>query len=229
MSLKANLPAPDYYREAQNWREELYLVKEKQISLYRALCIGLFGVFTLSMIALTILITRESVQPFLAIMDKRTGEVTTATKLNADTLTANWKMVRYFVKKYVNERESYDFLNINEPYQAVMTMSTDAVKAQIDANLRPELNPESPIKKLGQHHYMKVTINSVAKLARETLLDVRFTTHLINSETHKIEKNEEWRVTLKWTFQTTQKDLSAWDKNPLGFTVTYYDKQPVVS
>ena len=229
MSLKTNLPAPDYYREAQNWREELYTVKEKQISLYRALCIGLFAALTLAMIGLTSLITRESVQPFLAIMDKRTGEVTTATKLNAETLTANWKMVRHFVTTYVNERESYNFLNINEPYQTVMIMSSEQVKTQIDANIRPELNPESPIKKLGQHHYRKVTINSVAKLARETLLDVRFTTHIINSDTHKVEKNEEWRVTLKWTFRTTQKDLSAWDKNPLGFTVTYYDKQPVVS
>lgn len=219
----------EYYKEANNWREEIYTAKERQITLYRNLCLGLFAAFALSMICVTSLVTRESVQPFLALMDKRTGEVTTPTRLNTQSLAVNWNMVRHFVTTYVNDRESYNFLNINEPYQTVMAMSAEQVKSQVDQELRPELNPQSPITKLARHHHITVTIHSIAKLTNDNLLDIRFTSNLVNSETNKIEHSKEWRTTMKWELINQQRSLTEWDKNPLGFTVNFYDKQPVAS
>ncbi|STX39293.1 virB8 family protein [Legionella feeleii] len=218
-----------YFDEANSWRADIVAARERELTLYRKFCIGLFASLAAALVGLTSLITRESVQPFLAIMDKRTGEVTTPTRLNTQSLVVNWKMVRHFVTTYVNDRESYNFLNINEPYLAVRAMSNEPVKAQVDQILRPELNPQSPIKTLGQHHYITTTIHSIAKLTRDNLLDIRFTTHTVNSETNKVEQNKAWRVTMKWELLNRNRSLSDWDTNPLGFTVTFYDKQPVVS
>lgn len=220
---------PDYHQAANHWYQDMALVKEKQINLYRSVCIGLFALLALSIMCVTSLVTRESVQPFLALMDKRTGEVTTPIRLNAQANVVNWNMIRHFVTRYVTNREAYNFLNINEPYQSLMAMSNASVKTQIDQGLRPELNPQSPIKVLGQHHYMTVTIHSISKLNSENLLDIRFTTHVVNSETNKSEQSKAWRVTMKWELINSKRSMSEWDTNPLGFTVNFYDKQPVLS
>lgn len=221
---------PTFYHEtARSWREDWVESLTKERSLYRTLSLGLFTLLSLSLLGLTVLVTRERVEPFLAVMDKRTGEVTTPVRLNEQTKVANWAMVRHFVTRYISDREAYHFSNLNEPYQTVLAMSAQGVKAQVNQAIRPELNSQSPIKTLGQQRYRTVTIHSIAKLAKDNLLDVRFSTHTINSETNHEEETRAWRVTLKWELSHRQRSLSEWDMNPLGFTVTFYDKQPVIA
>ena len=218
-----------YYQAAASWHDDILLSKDKHIHLYRGLCFGLFVCLTLAVVCITTLVTRETVQPFLALMDKRTGEVTTPTRLNTQSLTNNLAMIRHFATNYVTDKESYNFLNLNAPYKNLLSMSSPSVTSQIDQYIRPELNPESPIKMLGQHHYMTVTIHSIAKLSSsDNLLDIRFTTHLINTADNKIEKNQEWRTVMGWELTNQKRSLHEWDQNPLGFTVTLYDKQPIV-
>lgn len=224
-----NVPDDTYYHEANSWRDDLFTVKEKQISLYRKVSICLFFSLTLAMGCVTSLVIRERVQPFLVMVDKRSGEVTTPSRLTPQSLAVNWKMIRHLVTTYVTHRESYSASNLNEPYETVCAMSSEQVISQVDLGIRPELNPQSPIKTLGQHHYIKVTIHSIAPLGKDNLLDIRFTTHTVNSETHSTEQSKEWRATLKWAFVEKQRSLAQWDRNPLGFTVNFYDKQPVAS
>ena len=230
MSTTTPLKKHAYYREAASWNDDIMATKDKQITIYRHMCFGLFVCLVTCILSVTTLVTRETVQPFLALMDKRTGEVTTPTRLNRQTLTNNWPMIRHFATNYVTDKESYNFLNINAPYKNLLSMSAPPVIAQIDQYIRPELNPESPIKTLGQHHYVTVTIHSIAKLSsNDKLLDVRFTTHTINTADNKIEKSEEWRTVMGWELVSKKRSLQDWDQNPLGFTVTLYDKQPIVS
>ncbi len=217
------------YQTGRNWYEDIYTAKENQLSLYRVIAITLSLFLCLSLLCITSLVTRETVQPFLALVDKRTGEVTTPTRLNAENSLVNWTMIRHFVTTYITNKESYNFLNINEPYQKVLAMSDEKVAKQIDLELRPEFNPNSPIKELGDHHYMTVTIHSVSKLSKDSLLDIRFTTTIFNTETRKIERTKEWRTTMKWALVSKKRTLAEWDINPLGFTVSFYDKQPVAA
>ncbi len=229
MSTAVLVKEGDYYANAASWHDDMLLTKDKQINLYRAMCLGLFVCLAATVLCVTTLVTRETVQPFLALMDKRTGEVTTPTRLNAQSLSSNWAMVRHFASNYVTDKESYNFLNINAPYKNLLSMSAPPIVLQIDQHIRPELNPESPIKVLGQHHYVTVTIHSIAKLSSsDNLLDVRFTTHTINTADNKVEKNEEWRTVMGWELSQKKRSLQDWDQNPLGFTVTLYDKQPIV-
>ena len=228
MSANNSVKERDYYAHAARWHDDILLTRDRQINLYRAMCLGLFGCLIASVLGVTTLVTRETVQPFLVLMDKRTGEVTTPTKLNAQSLSKNWAMVRHFASNYVTDKESYNFLNINAPYKNLLSMSAPSIVSQIDQHIRPELNPDSPIKTLGQHHYVTVTIHSIAKLSSsDNLLDVRFTTHTINTADNKIEKSEEWRAVMGWELNQKKRSLQDWDQNPLGFTVTLYDKQPI--
>jgi type IV secretory pathway component VirB8 len=219
----------DYYEVAASWHDDILMTKDKHIYIYRILCFGLFVCLATAIMSINTLLSRETVQPFLVLMDKRTGEVTTPTRLNAQSLTNNWPMIRYFAKHYVIDKESYNSQNINEPYKNILSMSESPIVAQIDQYIRPELNPESPIKTLGQHHYVTVTIHSISKLSsNDKLLDVRFTTNTINTADNKLEKSQEWRVVMGWDLVNRKRSLQELDQNPLGFTVNLYDKQPIV-
>lgn len=218
----------EYCQQAQDWKSDLLKGREQQIVLYRILSIGLFACLTLSLMGLISLVSRESVQPFLALVDKRTGEVTTPSRLNDSVLMANWKVIRHFARNYVLDRESYNFLNLNAPYQNVMTMSTPDIMTQVNKEIRPELNRESPITTLAQHHYRTVKIHSITRLEQDRLMDIRFTTETLRVEDNTVEKSQEWRVILRWELKKGTRSLQDWDKNPLGFTVSFYDRQPVV-
>jgi type IV secretory pathway component VirB8 len=219
----------DYYEVAASWHDDILLTKDKHIRIYRTLCFGLFVCLAVTVMCVNTLVSRETVQPFLALMDKRTGEVTTPTRLNTQSLTNNWAMIRHFATNYVTDKESYNFLNINAPYKNLLSMSAPPIVAQIEQYIRPELNPESPIKMLGQHHYVTVTIHSISKLSsHDKLLDVRFTTNTINTADNKLEKSQEWRAVMGWELVNKKRSLQDLDQNPLGFTVTLYDKQPIV-
>ena len=229
MSTINPIKEPHYYALASSWHDDILLNKDKQIKVYRALCVGLFVCLTTALVCVTTLVLRETVQPFLVITDKRTGEVTTPTRLNAQSLTNNWPMIRHFAANYVTDKETYNFLNINAPYQNLLSMSAPPIVSQINQYIRPELNPDSPIKMFGQHHYVTVTIHSIAKLSSsDHLLDIRFTTHTMNTADNKVEKNEEFRAVMGWELSEKKRSLKEWDQNPLGFTVTLYDKQPIV-
>ena len=219
----------DYYEAAASWHDDIVLTKDKHISIYRTLCFGLFVCLAITVMGVNTLLSRETVQPFLALMDKRTGEVTTPIRLNDSSLTKNWVMIRHFATNYVTDKESYNFLNINAPYKHLLSMSAPPIVAQINQYIRPELNPDSPIKILGQHHYVTVTIHSISKLSsNDKLLDVRFTTNTINTADNKLEKTQEWRVVMGWELVNKKRSLQDLDQNPLGFTVNLYDKQHIV-
>lgn len=217
-----------YYDTAKSWHDDIIHAKNQQITIYRLLSMGVFACLVLAIICITSLVTRETVQPFLALMDKRTGEVTTPVRLNTQSLSDNWNMVRHFVRNYVQDRENYNFLNLNEPYKNLVSMSSPSVMTQIDHAIRPELNPESPINTLGQNQYISVVIHTISKMSNNNkLLDVRFTTNTINVADNKIMKTQEWRTVMRWELINKKRSPQEWDTNPLGFTVTLYDKQPI--
>lgn len=225
--MEPNKEKDRYFSEAKSWYDDTLLFRERQITIYRLMTFLLAGLLSLSILGLTSFAIREKVQPYLAIVDKRTGEVTTPSHLNEKLVTENWAVIRHFVRCYVMDRESYNFLNINEPYKNVMRMSDKAIQVQVDHVLRPEFNKDSSIKILGRDKTMTVNIHSISKLENEHLLDVRFTTNIWQVSDNHLVSKKEWRAILKWKL-TKNQSLQDWDSNPLGFTIIFYDKQPVI-
>lgn len=215
-----------YYAKAQDWHEDLLSRQVRERNLYRALLIGTCGLLSLAVIGLVTLTAREKVTPFLVMMDKRTGEVTLPARINTQNIEENWNLVRYMTNLYINSRESYNFLNINEPYQTAISMSAQTVKKQLDSIIRPELNADSPIKQLGSRFYSTVEIHSISKLEQKNLLDIRLSTHVKDAGDHSVKSTQEWRIVMRYELKkATSREML--EKNPLGFTVTFYDKQPI--
>ncbi len=212
----------------KSWFEERLLLKEHKIKLYQWLIVGLSLLLCAITIGLTAVVTKETVQPYLAIINNKTGEVSTPKKLDEQNVIKNWSVIRHFIRLYVNDRESYNFLNINAPYKNVMRMSSPTIQNQIDDYIRPEKNQKSPIKVLARDKYMTVDIHSISKLENPNLIDVRITSHVYTVSNNQFLYKNEWRIILKWKLVNFSQDIKDWDSNPIGFNVVYYDKQPVV-
>lgn len=219
----------NYFQEAKSWREEITQAKERMIKVYQSLTIMLLLCLTGLSLAMTVMINREKVVPFLAVMDKKTGEITTPSRVGSQKMAINWQMVRHFVSNYVKDREAYNFLNLDKPYHSVLAMSSSKVKRQYNHYMRPNENANSPITLLGKKQYRNITIRSISKLPSDegNVIDVRFSAQTLNAISDKVIKTQEYRATLKWSLSTENKTLKAWDLNPIGFTVTFYDAQPV--
>jgi len=219
----------NYFQEAKTWSQEIKEAKERMIKVYQTLTIMLLLCLTAVSLAMTVMINREKVVPFLAVMDKKTGEITTPSRVGSQKLPINWQMVRHFVSNYVKDREGYNFLNLDKPYHSVLAMSSGKVKRQYNHTMRPNENANSPITLLGKKQYRNITIRSISKLPSDegNVIDVRFTAQTFSAVSDAVVKTQEYRATIKWSLSTENKTLKAWDLNPIGFTVTFYDAQPV--
>ena len=215
-----------YYQQANAWHDELRLNRERLLRTYQMLLSGLLGVSCVLALALAILSAKKDVVPFLAIADKRTGEVTTPQRLEG-THEISLPMLRHMVRRYVEARESYSPININTPYHQVLSMSTEPVARSYRRYIQPAENRESPITRYGREKYMAVEIESVNQLPGERLLDVRFTQKLIDVQSEKVLSSQDYRITLGWDIDAHAQGLKALELNPLNFKITHYDKQPI--
>lgn len=214
----------DCYQATSDWAYEMY--QSKSLWLRRAL----FGLMVLVfLLALSILSNlylfplKEKV-PYLYAFDHATGEITKIGALESTTLSSNWELSRYLLIRYVINYESYDYDNIDMPYQMVWAQSVDNVRKQYEENVKSS-NTNSPYRLYGKDKYVTVRVISVNRLNEKTV-DVKFekTLHDRSTDNKQVTQKE---AIIKWDFsnaETTQKML---ERDPLGFKVTYYQVSQV--
>jgi len=214
----------EFYKASSDW---LYNMYQSQTVWLRRVLIGLMFLIillTISMVTNLMLFPLKEKVPYLYAFDNATGEVTKVGTLERTVLSANWELSRFLLIHYVINYESYDFDNIDRPYQMVWAQSAEKVRKQYDDLVRSD-NPGSPYKLYGKEKVISVRVISVNRLNDNTV-DVKFEKklqdHAANSEQvlHK-------EAILKWEYinaETTQKML---DRDPLGFKVTYYQVSQV--
>ena len=213
-----------FYQATTDWAYDRY---QSQTMWLRRTLVALVLVAILLMLSLVanlcLLPLKEKV-PYLYAFDKATGEVTKIGTLESTSLLANWALARYFLIRYVINYESYDYDNVDVPYQLVWAQSADNVRAQYETQVKSN-NAQSPYRLYGKDKYITVRVISINQLNDNTV-DIKFEKKLhdraANTElvTHK-------EAIVKWEFansDTTQKML---DRDPLGFKVNYYQASQI--
>lgn len=213
-----------FYQATSDWAYEMYQSQRMWLRRSLVLIVLLLVLLGLSIFSTLILLPLKEKVPYLYAFDHATGEITKIGELESTTLIANWELSRYLLMRYVINYESYDYDNIEVPYQLVWAQSADNVKRQYDGLVKSS-NKLSPYKAYGQDKYVTVRIVSISRL-NDSTVDVKFEKHLHDrtSSTDQIIPRE---AIIKWTFdqaETTQKML---DRDPLGFKVTYYQATQV--
>ena len=223
MNNKQNTKA-DFYQAGAQWAYDMYQSQTVWLrrSLFALVIMSLL--LTLSLLSNLYLFPLKENVPYLYAFDKSTGDVTKIGRLERTVLSSNWGVSRYLLTRYVIQAESYDFDNIEQPYQMVWAQSSDDVRKQYDSEVS-STSLNSPYHLYGKDKYITVRVISINKL-NENTVDVKFekTLHDRSSNSEQMTPKE---AIVKWEYsqaETTQKML---DRDPLGFKVIYYQVSQV--
>lgn len=213
-----------YYKAALDWTYDVYQSQSLWLRRCLLMLIALMGMLTLSLLSNLYLFPLKEKIPYLYAFDHATGEVTKIGALDSTTFPSNWELSRYFLIHYVINYESYDFYNIDHPYQMVWAQSAEDVKKQYDLLVK-SVRQNSPYRLYGKDKYITVRVISINRL-NESTVDVKFEKALHDraSGSEQITQKE---AIIKWEFSQTEMTQKMLDRDPLGFKVTYYQVSQV--
>jgi type IV secretion system protein VirB8 len=212
-----------FYQAAADWRYDIY--HSKAIWLRYSLIgnLGLLLCLLLALIMLVCLIPLKQKIPYLYAFNNATGEITKLGELEPTHLTANWQMTRFFLIHYVMNRESYDRDDLERPYQLAWAQSSAMIRQQYDAEVDSNV-PTSPYQKYGKDKTIRIRKVTVSGLNDHTAM-IHFEKHLYDKSTNTQQIAREEAI-VKWQYQSVKATQTQLDRNPLGFTVTYYQVTP---
>lgn len=214
----------EYYQSTKDWAYEIF--QSKSLQLRWALCglIAMTILLSLSLLSNLYFIPLKEKVPYLYAFDHATGEITKIGILEPTTLTANWELSRYLLIRYVINYESYDYDNIETPYQQVWAQSGDKVRKQYEDSVNSS-NNNSPIHVYGKDKYITVQVISM-NILNDNTVDVKFekTLHDRASGSQQFIQKE---AIIKWEFTTAEVTQKMLERDPLGFKVTYYQVSQV--
>ena len=131
--------------------------------------ITILGLLTLSIV---LMIPLKEVDTKLLLLDKRTGELSSAGVVSPAKFTQNWQLTQFLIRQYIVMRESYDIDNLEYPYQMAWAMSNHRVAMQYDKEIRTD-NKNSPFQKYGKTAFINVHVLSVNRINPDTVLETR--------------------------------------------------------
>lgn len=156
----------------RNWYEERYestLVQRNLLAIF--LCITIIGII-ISVIAVTKISTSKKFDPFVIQIDDTTGSAKIVTPLTEDVLSRDDSLTRYFIKRYLSARESYNFVDFSSIAQKTVKLFSST---QVFWEYRSYINSKDndPVAKYGQNNSTYITIKSWSKLEEKKYV-VRF-------------------------------------------------------
>lgn len=162
----------------------------------------------------------KSVETFVVVVDKSTGEMDRVAEVEALTLDESDAIIQASLVAYVDDRETYDLADSEPRINAVLQRS-DGDAARTLRDLWSSTSADYPITVYGKEPRIDVVIRSVNQI-EPGLAQVRFTRTLRKPrDTRTVTRP--YVATLGYEFRpdTRQRLQEVW-ANPLGFVVTSY-------
>lgn len=162
----------------------------------------------------------KSVETFVVVVDKETGEMDRVTQVEALTLDESDAIIQANLVAYVDDRETYDLTDGESRINAVLDRSEDDA-ARTLRDLWSSSNPDYPITVYGRMAKIDVVIRSVNQI-EPGVAQVRFT-RTLRRERDTRTVTRPYVATLAYDFhpETRQRLQDVW-ANPLGFVVRSY-------
>jgi len=162
----------------------------------------------------------KSVETFVVVVDKETGEMDRVSQVAALTLDESDAIIQSNLVAYVDDRETYDLTDGEQRINSVLDRSdNDAARTLRD--LWSSTNEDYPITVYGREAKIDVVIRSVNQI-EPGVAQVRFT-RTLRRERDTRTVTRPYVATLAYEFrpETRQRLQDVW-ANPLGFVVTSY-------
>jgi type IV secretion system protein VirB8 len=203
-----------------DWFSDRYqaLVVQRNISIF-LLIIAIFCI-TCTGISLAVITNSKTIEPFVIEIEKKQGLVTYIdNNQKMREYTQDEILRNYFIKRYVEARETFDTKNYDYFYHKVVkTMSTDQVYRQFLSVLRSS-SKENPVNLLANNEISQVTITSITPI-KTKVLQVRFVVEGRFSNGSTLRSNR--IAILEYNYFNVEIEEAKRYINPLGFVVTSY-------
>lgn len=162
----------------------------------------------------------KSVETFVVVVDKETGEMDRVSQVAALTLDESDAIIQANLVAYVDDRETYDLTDGEQRINSVLDRS-DGDAAHTLRDLWSSTNEDYPITVYGREAKIDVVIRSVNQI-EPGVAQVRFT-RTLRRERDTRTVTRPYVATLAYEFrpETRQRLQDVW-ANPLGFVVTSY-------
>lgn len=162
----------------------------------------------------------KTVETFVVVVDKETGEMDRVSQVAALTLDESDAIIQANLVAYVDDRETYDLTDGEQRINSVLDRS-DSDAARTLRDLWSSTNEDYPISVYGREAKIDVVIRSVNQI-EPGVAQVRFT-RTLRRERDTRTVTRPYVATLAYEFrpETRQRLQDVW-ANPLGFVVTSY-------
>lgn len=200
----------------QNWYEERAdkLIVQRNLLMILLVILAIFMV--ISTLVIAFVVKSKQFDPFVIQLDDTTGRASVVEPISSPVLTADESLTRYFIKKYISARETYnpvDFTTLART--TIRLLSTSSVYYGYLGYIRNKDN--DPTLKYKQDNTTYLLVKSWSKIASDKYI-IRFS---INETTqNQIVYNKIAVVSYAYVpMQLTDAEL---DINPVGFQVNGY-------
>ncbi|MFQ0972236.1 virB8 family protein [Gilliamella sp. BG6] len=173
-----------------------------------------------SVIAVVGLTPLKTVEPFAIRVDNNTGYTDIVKPLkNAQETSYGEELDKYWLARFVVERESYDWQLAQTSYDTVKLMTTPNLFSEYNAYIT---SPVSPVSIFKQMKKIKVQILSVSFI--RNVGQIRFSKQIVdqNGEPDLNIPTTYWLATASYDYKHTIDREQDRRINPLGFQVTGY-------
>jgi type IV secretion system protein VirB8 len=200
----------------RNWFDDRYHSIILQRNLLFLLMIISVVVVVIAISAISYVATSKEFEPFVIEIQKDTGVTTIVNPISSDLLGGNDALARYFIKKYVSARETYNIADFNNRARlTVRLMSSPQIYSQYLQYIRNDENNPSLI--YGSDNITVLQSKSWSKLEDGSFV-YRFSIQEISGQKRIYNKI----VIIRFEYDAIQLTEDQQDINPVGFIVTAY-------
>ena len=182
-------------------------------------------------LAIAFLTPLKEVKPYVIRVDNTTGYVDIVTDIKQKDISASEAMDKYFLSRYIENREGYHFNTAREEYRNTLLMTAPNAVGKYSAKFTGD---KSPIKVLKNDYEVNIKILSIqllkGKASKVAIVRFEAIQQVPNSEIDEGAEKDLSTISTRYTanieyeYALNKYKLSEEQrlKNPLGFVVTSY-------
>jgi type IV secretion system protein VirB8 len=211
--------APKSRAEVQNmrnWYEERYettLIQRNLLAMFSAICIL---AVIIAVISVTKIATSKDFDPFVIQVEENTGLAKIVTPASTDVLSMDENLTRYFIKRYLVARETYNPVDFGkQATNVVKLLSSGPVFWGYRSFITNKEN--DPSLRYGQNNSTYLNIRSWSKIEDRKYI-IRFTIHENTGEGKVYNKI----AIVEYTYVAMELKEEERDINPVGFQIIGY-------
>ena len=207
--------------QTRNWYRDRYETVVTQRNFLGTIALVSLTLALVSGLVILMLIPSKTVMPFLIQVDEKTGYTTFVDPKSKDNLTADEALRKYFVVKFVQAREGYDSVDIDQNSNVMRLLADQPIYRKYWADIINPSNKQSLYNTMGTQRLRQVEIKSV-QFIDANRAQVRMKLTDITKASNSSEKPEHYVAYVKFSFQNIDLTLEDMLVNPLGFRVLEY-------